>query len=47
MVSNPKGAYPNLFLPVTKNYRISDQFCGYLDSLSADNNPMVLVELNS
>ena len=47
MVSDPKEAYPNLFLPVAENHQISDQFCGYLDSLSADNNPMVLVELNS
>ena len=47
MVSDPKGTYPNLFLPVAENHRISDQFCGYLDSFSADNNPMVLVELNS
>ena len=46
-VSDPKGAYPNLFLPVAENHRISDQFCGYSDSLSTDNNPMVLVELNS
>ena len=30
-----------------ENYRISDSFRGYLDSLSADNNPMVLVELNN
>ena len=30
-----------------ENYRISDHFCGYLDSLSADNNPMVLVELKN
>ena len=37
--------YPELYLPVTKNYKISDQFCGYVESLSADNNPMVLVEL--
>ena len=47
MVSDPKEAYPNLFLPVAENHRISDRFCGYLDSLSTDNNPMVLVELNS
>ena len=32
-------------MPVAENYRISDQFHGYSDSLSADNNPMVLVEL--
>ena len=46
-VFDPKEAYPDLFLPVTENHQISDQFCGYFDSLSADNNPMVLVELNS
>ena len=39
--------YPDLFLPVVENHRISDHFCGYSDSLSTDNNPMVLVELNS
>ena len=42
-----KDGYPDLFLPVVENCRISDRFCGYLDSLSADNNPMVLVELNN
>ena len=42
-----KEGYPDLFLPVVENYRISDCFCGYSDSLSADNNPMVLVELNN
>ena len=47
MVSDPKVAYPNLFLPVAENHWISDWFCGYLDSLSTDNNPMVLVELKS
>ena len=46
-VSAPKEDYPDLFLPVIENYRISDHFCGYSDSLSADNNPMVLVELNN
>ena len=45
--SDPKERYPDLFLPVAENHRISDQFCGYLDSLSTDNNPMVLVELKS
>ena len=44
--SNQKG-YPDLFLPVVGNYRISDCFCGYLDSLSTDNNPMVLVDLKN
>ena len=45
--SDPKERYPDFFLPVAENHRISDRFCGYLDSLSADNNPMVLVELKS
>ena len=45
--SDQKENYPDLFLPVVENHRISDQFCGYLDSLSADNNPMVLVELKN
>ena len=39
--------YPDLLLPVRENYRISDRFRGYLDHMSADNNPMVLVELNN
>ena len=42
-----KEGYPDLFLPVVENYRISNCFHGYSDSLSADNNPMVLVELNN
>ena len=33
------------FLPVKGNPRISEVFYGYSDSLSLDNNPMVLVEL--
>ena len=45
--SPQKEDYPDLFLPVMKNYRISNHFCGYSDSLSTDNNPMVLVELNN
>ena len=45
--SPQKEDYPDLFLPIMENYRISDHFHGYLDSLSADNNPMVLVELNN
>ena len=45
--SNQKEGYPDLFLPVVENYRVSDCFCGYSDSLSADNNPMVLVELKN
>ena len=37
--------YPDLYLPVAENYKISNKFCGYADSMSADNNSMVLVEL--
>ena len=47
MTSDQKDSYPDLFLPVAENHRISDRFCGYPDSLSMDNNPMVLVELIS
>ena len=45
--SPQKEDYPDLFLPIMENYRISECFHGYSDSLSADNNPMVLVELNN
>ena len=38
--------YPDLYLPVTENYRISDNFYGYADSVSVDNKSMILVELN-
>ena len=37
--------YPDLYLPVAEDYRISNKFYGYTDSVSADNNPMILVEL--
>ena len=37
--------YPDPYLPVTKNYKINNKFCGYGESMSVDNNPMVLVEL--
>ena len=42
-----KEDYPDLFLPIRENYRISDHFHGYAESLSVDNNPMVLVELDN
>ena len=45
--SNQKESYPDLFLPVVESYRISDRFCGCSDSLSTDNNPMVLGELKN
>ena len=37
--------YPDLCLLVAENDKISDKFYGYMDSMSADNNPMILVEL--
>ena len=40
-----KDIYPDLYLPVAENYKISDQFYGYIDGISTDNNPMILVEL--
>ena len=45
VVHGMKDIYPDLYLPVVENYQISDTFYGYLDSLSTDNSPMVLVEL--
>ena len=47
IVSTQKEDYPDLFLPVMENYRISNRFCGYSNSLYADNNLMALVELNN
>ena len=46
-ISSTKGEdkYPDLYLPVAENYRISNKFYGNTDSVSADNNPMLLVEL--
>ena len=44
-VSEIEDKYPDLYLPVTENYRISDRFYGYMDSMSAENKPMILVEL--
>ena len=40
-----KDIYPDLYLPVAENYKISNRFYGYTDSMSTDNNLMVLVEL--
>ena len=40
-----KDIYPDLYLPVAENYKICDPFYGYMDSMSTDNNPMILVEL--
>ena len=38
VMSDTKDSYPDLYLPVVENYKISDKFYGYSDSLSADNN---------
>ena len=40
-----KDIYPDLYLQVAENYKVSDQFYGYMDSMSTDNNPMILVDL--
>ena len=45
LTSYAKDSYLDLYLPVQGNYKISEIFYGYSDSLSLDNNPMVLVEL--
>ena len=44
-VNEIEDKYPDLYLPVTENYRICNRFYGYTDSISTDNNPMILVEL--
>ena len=45
MTRYAKDSCPDWFLPVKGNFRISEVFYGYSDSLSLDNNPMVLIEL--
>ena len=37
--------YPDLYLLVADNYKISNKFYGYTDSVSTDNTPLILVEL--
>ena len=44
-VAKVEDKYPDLYLPVAENYKIRDKFYGYTDSMSADNNLMILVEL--
>ena len=44
-VNEAEDKYPNLYLPVAENYQISNRFYEYTDSMSTENNPMVLVEL--
>ena len=46
-VTKVESRYPDLYVPVAENYKISDKFYGYMDSMSADGNPMILVELTA
>ena len=45
MTGYVKDTSPDWYLPVTGNPRINEVFYGYSDSLSLDNNPMILIEL--
>ena len=38
LTSYAKDSYPDLYLPVQGNFKISEVFYGYSDSLSLDNN---------
>ena len=44
-ITREEDRYPDLYLPVAESYKISDKFYGYTDSMLADNNPVILVEL--
>ena len=44
-VNEIEDKYPDLYLLVTENYRISNRFYGYMDSMPVDNNPMILLAL--
>ena len=44
-VSEIEDKFSDLYLLVAENYRISDRFYEYMDSMSIENNPMILVEL--
>ena len=44
-VTKVDSRYPDLYLPVKENYKISNKFYGYMDKMSTDGNPMTLVEL--
>ena len=35
-VAKVEGKYPDLYLQVAENYKISNKFYGYMDSMSAD-----------
>ena len=44
-VNKIEDKYADLYLLVAENYKISNRFYGYMDNMSADYNPMVLVDL--
>ena len=44
-VNEIEERYPDLYLLTIENYRIRNRFYRYTDSMSMENNPMVLVEL--
>ena len=44
-ITREEDKYPDLYLPIAENYKISNKFCEYANSMSADKNPMALVEL--
>ena len=44
-VAKVEGKYADLYLLVTENYKISNKFYGYTDSMSTDNSPVILVDL--
>ena len=46
-VTKVESKYPDLYLSVTENYKISDKFYGYMDIMSIDGNPMILVVLTA
>ena len=46
-VAKVESKYPDLYLLVAENYKISNKFYGYMESMSADGNPMILVELTA
>ena len=42
-VTKVESRYPDLYLQVAENYKISNKFYGYMDRMSADGNPMILL----
>ena len=46
-VDKVDSRYHDLYLMVAENYKISNKFYGYTDRMSADGNPMILVELRA